>query len=128
MKPLQLRTCWTLADFFASVDEPFSVEELTPPPHLPLLPFPLPPAAISPILSLTAITQKLSFALHAPLQAKDLSLTTSMIPLGSCTMKLNATAEMMPVTWPEFGKIHPLPPVANAGLSSNVRAAGVSFS
>ncbi len=44
------------------------------------------------------------------LQAKDLSLTTSMIPLGSCTMKLNATAEMMPVTWAEFGKIHPFAP------------------
>jgi glycine dehydrogenase len=44
------------------------------------------------------------------LQAKDLSLTTSMIPLGSCTMKLNATAEMIPVTWPEFGKIHPFAP------------------
>jgi glycine dehydrogenase len=44
------------------------------------------------------------------LQAKDLSLTTSMIPLGSCTMKLNATAEMMPVTWSEFGKIHPFAP------------------
>jgi len=41
------------------------------------------------------------------LQAKDLSLTTSMIPLGSCTMKLNATAEMYPVTWPEFGGLHP---------------------
>ena len=36
------------------------------------------------------------------LQAKDLSLTHSMIPLGSCTMKLNATSEMLPVTWPEF--------------------------
>ena len=44
------------------------------------------------------------------LQAKDLSLTTSMIPLGSCTMKLNATAEMIPVTWPAFGKIHPFAP------------------
>jgi glycine dehydrogenase len=44
------------------------------------------------------------------LEAKDLSLTTSMIPLGSCTMKLNATAEMMPVTWAEFGKIHPFAP------------------
>ena len=37
------------------------------------------------------------------LEARDLSLATSMIPLGSCTMKLNATAEMVPVTWPEFG-------------------------
>lgn len=45
------------------------------------------------------------------LQAKDLSLTTSMIPLGSCTMKLNATSEMLPVTWPEFGKIHPFTPL-----------------
>jgi glycine dehydrogenase len=45
------------------------------------------------------------------LESKDLSLTTSMIPLGSCTMKLNATAEMYPVTWPEFGKIHPYAPV-----------------
>ena len=41
------------------------------------------------------------------LENRDLSLTTSMIALGSCTMKLNATAEMFPVTWPEFGKIHP---------------------
>jgi glycine dehydrogenase len=46
------------------------------------------------------------------LESKDLSLTTSMIPLGSCTMKLNATAEMYPVTWPEFGKIHPYAPLA----------------
>ncbi|TYQ25060.1 aminomethyl-transferring glycine dehydrogenase [Pseudanabaena sp. UWO310] len=45
------------------------------------------------------------------LQAKDLSLTTSMIPLGSCTMKLNATSEMLPVTWAEFGNIHPFVPL-----------------
>ncbi|MDY6784572.1 MAG: aminomethyl-transferring glycine dehydrogenase [Cyanobacteriota bacterium] len=44
------------------------------------------------------------------LETKDLSLTTSMIPLGSCTMKLNATAEMVPVTWQEFGKLHPFAP------------------
>ncbi|KAK9675205.1 glycine decarboxylase subunit P [Basidiobolus ranarum] len=44
------------------------------------------------------------------LQSKDLSLTHSMIPLGSCTMKLNATTEMIPVTWPEFGSIHPFAP------------------
>jgi glycine dehydrogenase len=48
------------------------------------------------------------------LEAKDLSLTHSMIPLGSCTMKLNATAEMFPVTWPELGKLHPFAPVAQA--------------
>jgi glycine dehydrogenase len=46
------------------------------------------------------------------LQARDLSLTTSMIPLGSCTMKLNATSEMLPVTWPEFGEMHPFAPAA----------------
>lgn len=46
------------------------------------------------------------------LQGKDLSLATAMIPLGSCTMKLNATAEMVPITWPEFGQIHPFAPVA----------------
>ncbi|MAD61177.1 MAG: glycine dehydrogenase (aminomethyl-transferring) [Myxococcales bacterium] len=46
------------------------------------------------------------------LQAKDLSLTHSMIPLGSCTMKLNATAEMIAVTWPEFAHIHPFAPIA----------------
>jgi glycine dehydrogenase len=44
------------------------------------------------------------------LQSKDLSLVHSMIPLGSCTMKLNATAEMLPVTWPEFSGIHPFAP------------------
>jgi glycine dehydrogenase len=44
------------------------------------------------------------------LEAKDLSLTTSMIPLGSCTMKLNATVEMLPVSWPEFARLHPYAP------------------
>ncbi len=46
------------------------------------------------------------------LQSKDLSLCQSMIPLGSCTMKLNATAEMVPVTWSEVGGIHPFAPAA----------------
>lgn len=45
------------------------------------------------------------------LESKDLSLVHSMISLGSCTMKLNATAEMIPVTWPEFGQLHPFAPV-----------------
>ena len=44
------------------------------------------------------------------LQSRDLSLCTSMIPLGSCTMKLNGTAEMVPVTWPEFANLHPFAP------------------
>ena len=44
------------------------------------------------------------------LQSRDLSLTASMIPLGSCTMKLNATVEMLPITWPEWNRIHPFAP------------------
>ena len=44
------------------------------------------------------------------LESRDLSLTTSMIPLGSCTMKLNATAEMFPISWPEISKVHPFAP------------------
>lgn len=49
------------------------------------------------------------------LETKDLSLCHSMIPLGSCTMKLNATTEMVPVTWPEFGSIHPFAPTDQVG-------------
>ncbi len=45
------------------------------------------------------------------LENKDLSLCHSMIPLGSCTMKLNATAQLMPITWPEFSDIHPFAPL-----------------
>ena len=48
------------------------------------------------------------------LENKDLDLTHSMIALGSCTMKLNATTEMIPLTWPEFGKIHPFAPAEQA--------------
>jgi glycine dehydrogenase len=47
------------------------------------------------------------------LQQKDLSLATSMIPLGSCTMKLNATTEMLGITWPEFAYLHPFAPSAH---------------
>ncbi len=48
------------------------------------------------------------------LERKDLSLTTSMIPLGSCTMKLNAAVELLPLSWREFGAIHPFAPVEQA--------------
>ena len=48
------------------------------------------------------------------LENKDLALNHAMIPLGSCTMKLNATAEMIPITWPEFGQLHPFAPLAQA--------------
>lgn len=53
-------------------------------------------------------TEMLRYIHH--LQSKDLSLTHSMIPLGSCTMKLNATTEMAPVSWPQFANIHPFAP------------------
>ena len=102
-----------LFEIFAGSDAlPFTVEELVIP--------------LAKIEDLKSFARKSSYLTHPVfnryhsetellrylyrLQAKDLSLTTSMIPLGSCTMKLNATAEMMPVTWPEFGKIHPFAP------------------
>lgn len=49
------------------------------------------------------------------LERKDIALNHSMIALGSCTMKLNATSEMIPVTWPEFGNIHPFAPATQIG-------------
>ena len=48
------------------------------------------------------------------LESRDLSLTHSMISLGSCTMKLNAAAEMLPISWPEFAQLHPFAPLAHA--------------
>ena len=49
------------------------------------------------------------------LERKDLALNQAMIPLGSCTMKLNAAAEMIPITWPEFAELHPFCPAEQAG-------------
>lgn len=57
-------------------------------------------------------TEMLRYIHH--LQSKDLSLIHSMIPLGSCTMKLNATTEMVPISWPEFSLIHPFVPTDQA--------------
>ena len=48
------------------------------------------------------------------LESKDLALNVSMIPLGSCTMKLNATTEMIPISWPEFASLHPFAPTGQA--------------
>ncbi|MGH6620677.1 MAG: aminomethyl-transferring glycine dehydrogenase, partial [Alphaproteobacteria bacterium] len=48
------------------------------------------------------------------LQSRDIALDRSMIPLGSCTMKLNATTEMLPITWPEFARLHPFAPTEQA--------------
>jgi glycine dehydrogenase len=58
------------------------------------------------------------------LEAKDLALNYAMISLGSCTMKLNATAEMIPVTWPEFGKLHPSRRSSRPGLPAAAGRSG----
>jgi glycine dehydrogenase len=56
------------------------------------------------------------------LERKDIGLDTSMIPLGSCTMKLNAASSMMPITWPEFSKLHPFAPIEqSAGYQQVLR-------
>ncbi len=80
----------------------------------------IPPACrrASPILSHPAFSRIRSetdmLRYLRELADKDLALDRTMIPLGSCTMKLNATAEMIPVTWPEFGEMHPFAPAGQA--------------
>ena len=78
------------------------------------------------ILFLTDITRRQNCLRYIRrLESRDLSLTTSMIPLGSCTMKLNAAAEMFPVTWEKVANIHPFAPVrSGAGISGAFRATG----
>ncbi|MEH1871273.1 aminomethyl-transferring glycine dehydrogenase [Nostoc sp.] len=105
--PEDLIDLWQI---FAGTDDlPFTLEELTSRslPHLSLSRTST--YLTHPVFNRYHSETELLRYLHK-LESKDLSLTTSMIPLGSCTMKLNATAEMIPVTWEEFGKIHPFAP------------------
>ncbi|MCC5606439.1 aminomethyl-transferring glycine dehydrogenase [Nostoc sp. CHAB 5834] len=108
-KPEDLIDLWQI---FAGTDDlPFTLEELTSAslPHLSLSR--TSPYLTHPVFNRYHSETELLRYLHK-LESKDLSLTTSMIPLGSCTMKLNATAEMIPVSWEEFGKIHPFAPAS----------------
>ncbi|UCE63742.1 MAG: aminomethyl-transferring glycine dehydrogenase, partial [Nitrospirota bacterium] len=100
-----------LTIFSQANQPPVSVEELSKT---------VPPAISSPLARTTPyLTHEVFNRYHSEhellrylhqLQTRDLSLVHSMIPLGSCTMKLNATAEMAPITWPEFTRIHPFAP------------------
>jgi glycine dehydrogenase len=89
---------------------PGTAESLAPPPA----DLPAPHARTSPFLGHPVFnryhTEHEMLRFLKRLESRDLSLTTSMIPLGSCTMKLNATTEMVPVSWPEFARLHPFAP------------------
>ncbi len=95
----------------AALKSPISLSDLTPPETLAIpdslrrtsqfLPHPV-------FNTHHSETEMLRYIYH--LQNKDLGLVHSMIPLGSCTMKLNSTSSMIPLTWPEFGSIHPFAP------------------
>jgi glycine dehydrogenase len=99
----------------AGAEVPFSVDELD---------AATPDALPAPLLRTSAYLTHPVFHAHRSetamlrylrtLADRDLALDRTMIPLGSCTMKLNATSEMLPVTWPEFGAMHPFAPPAQA--------------
>lgn len=101
-----------LMEMFAGHERlPFTVAELA---DSAVTPFPANLARTTPYLTHEVFNRyhaehEMLRYLHR-LQSRDLSLTHSMIPLGSCTMKLNATSEMLPVTWPEFSRMHPFAP------------------
>ncbi|THH13584.1 hypothetical protein EW146_g6657 [Bondarzewia mesenterica] len=103
-----------LVNVFASAVSAPSVTLSTLPSYEPSTAIPQPLARTSEFLPHSVFnshhseTQMLRYIHH--LQSKDLSLVHAMIPLGSCTMKLNSTSSMAPLTWPEFGSVHPFAP------------------
>ncbi len=106
-----------LLEAFAKDELPFEVADLVKSTEVPELPAALRRSSAfltHPTFNRFDSEHEMLRYLHR-LAEKDLSLTTSMIPLGSCTMKLNATTEMIPVTWPEFGRIHPFAPAEQWG-------------
>lgn len=102
-----------LTIFAGTPDLPFDLQTLRPQAVIPAALRRTSPYLQHPVFSCYQSETELLRYMHR-LQAKDLSLTTAMIPLGSCTMKLNATAEMVPITWPEFAQIHPFVPLEQA--------------
>ncbi|WP_047534774.1 aminomethyl-transferring glycine dehydrogenase [Pseudomonas sp. 11/12A] len=105
-----------LFDVFLGVDHGFNIEELDAETLSPGIPGAL--ARTSPYLRHPVFnahhseTEMLRYLKQ--LENKDLALNQSMIPLGSCTMKLNATSEMIPITWPQFANLHPFAPKEQA--------------
>jgi glycine dehydrogenase len=100
-----------LFEAFTGAEAPFTPEQLAAEVEVRL---PAPHARRSPFLTHPVFSRHHSetemLRYLSRLQARDLSLAQSMIPLGSCTMKLNATSEMLPVTWPQLGGLHPFAP------------------
>ncbi len=105
--PADIEAVWSAFGVDAVYDEVDSVE-LLPPDHRRTTPF-----LTHPVFHRHRSETEFLRYVRA-LADKDIALDRSMIPLGSCTMKLNGTTEMVPITWPEFGAIHPFVPLAQA--------------
>lgn len=107
-------TVQDVADLAAAIARALGREAMAPDASSPAAPLPTPHARTSAYLEHPVFHEHRSehemLRYIKRLEARDLSLTTSMISLGSCTMKLNATSEMIPITWSEFADLHPFAP------------------